>query len=381
MPYIVLSETGIDDTSALYLSYVITSHALPENLLPLVPPVKAGLPMQYLETYDKMPWCRGIIHHPNSDIGVAGAKLLELAEGERGGSYIMPANDLPERTQVPGAPYRSPSLLQNVPSTPVSRRKGSGSGHKPRKSVDSTSVTSQPTPIPKAGELERVRSRIQVETLKNQGPPCNDLWFTSLRMLRHARALLLLPPSLTPTTRREPKQRQLHENFDEQFSLHEFPKLPNSSYASRMSTPRPSPLRPLAPGNPNAPVVLRQPKGRKESSSSTISTSSPLSDASVTSPVPGTPFNTPEKFSQSEPTERPYRSVLLGGLNQEIWAHIISQVIDVEDLLSNAQRYAIIAWASDRDTLSREMEALGKPEAMQIWRVLDGMGCLAYQSD
>jgi len=46
--------------------------------------------------------------------------------------------------------------------------------------------------------------------------------------------------------------------------------------------------------------------------------------------------------------------------------------------LSDSQIERIVEFAKDRATLASEAEALGKPDSVQIWKVLDGMGSLAY---
>ena len=46
--------------------------------------------------------------------------------------------------------------------------------------------------------------------------------------------------------------------------------------------------------------------------------------------------------------------------------------------MNERQKLAIVKWAMDRGTLGREMDTLGKAGSAQIWKVLEGMGCLAY---
>ena len=48
-------------------------------------------------------------------------------------------------------------------------------------------------------------------------------------------------------------------------------------------------------------------------------------------------------------------------------------------VVNEKQRRAIVKWAMDRGTLGREMDTLGKAGSAQIWKVLEGMGCLAYE--
>lgn len=50
-----------------------------------------------------------------------------------------------------------------------------------------------------------------------------------------------------------------------------------------------------------------------------------------------------------------------------------------EDIMSEAQQRLVLRWAMDRGTLGRERETLGLKESAQIWKVLEGMGCLAYE--
>lgn len=67
------------------------------------------------------------------------------------------------------------------------------------------------------------------------------------------------------------------------------------------------------------------------------------------------------------------------GLPEALWQRILALASGAVGVVNNGQQESIIKWARDRDTLSREREALGKPERAQIWRVLEGMGCLAYE--
>ncbi|KAI9843436.1 MAG: hypothetical protein M1830_007700, partial [Pleopsidium flavum] len=67
------------------------------------------------------------------------------------------------------------------------------------------------------------------------------------------------------------------------------------------------------------------------------------------------------------------------GLPEALWQRIIALASGAIGVVNSGQQGSIIRWAKDRDTLSRERETLGKSESTQIWRVLDGMGCLAYE--
>jgi hypothetical protein len=66
-------------------------------------------------------------------------------------------------------------------------------------------------------------------------------------------------------------------------------------------------------------------------------------------------------------------------LPENVWIRILRCVADPEDLLSKRQCESIIAWAEDLTTLQKEREVVGKLRSLQLWRVLDGLGCLAYE--
>ncbi len=55
--------------------------------------------------------------------------------------------------------------------------------------------------------------------------------------------------------------------------------------------------------------------------------------------------------------------------------------VQADRFMTRNQQCNVLRWATDRRTLGKELESLGKPESAQIWKVLDGMGCLAYEGD
>lgn len=66
------------------------------------------------------------------------------------------------------------------------------------------------------------------------------------------------------------------------------------------------------------------------------------------------------------------------GLSEALWRPIIALASGAVGVLSSKQQESIVQWARDRGTLGREREAVGKSQSEQIWRVLEAMGCLAY---
>lgn len=68
---------------------------------------------------------------------------------------------------------------------------------------------------------------------------------------------------------------------------------------------------------------------------------------------------------------------LPGGLSLQLWRDILVDATGAW-MLSREQQVSVVGWAQDAATLAEESKNLGKPKSSQIWKVLDGMGCLAY---
>ena len=379
IPYIVLSNTAVDDSSALHLSYVIVSHSPPELLLPLVPPAKAGVPTQLLEAYDAVAGCEGIIYKPNTQMGNAGARVLELAEQTRQNDHSSTGPSQENGHGVDSALGDLSLVGENLePLTPaIRRRRGS------------TSASSLCSPALRSGELDRARSRVQGDTLRDQGLTSNDLWWASMKMLKYARILLLqndpirtdwaAHANLTPLRERRPSVPFLGESVQRgsspSGSRHEAEAFPRLSSAN---PPAPAmQKKPLSSGNPNATIMPR----RATSIKRTFDTphgpitfhNTPLSRVRAEDvPLPPSPTSDPTAHKPKREAQLP------GGLSEEAWTRILAHAAGADGILSPSQQRAVVRWAMDKRTLSEEMAALGKSEPQQIWRVLHGMGCLAY---
>ena len=69
---------------------------------------------------------------------------------------------------------------------------------------------------------------------------------------------------------------------------------------------------------------------------------------------------------------------LHGRLPVRVWRGVLAELADPNCILTAQQVKSAFAYARDRRTLAVEMEYLGKTNSIQIWRVLEAMGCLAY---
>ncbi|MCJ1393223.1 hypothetical protein MMC18_006095 [Xylographa bjoerkii] len=359
LPYLVLANTMMDDICALHLSYLIANHSSPQHLLHYVPPAKAGLPAQQLEAYGQIKGCQGIVYRPNTALGSAGNKVLELAELARKGTSeetIIQAHfqevDIPSSPSATGRRGSDARLSQSSLS-PVDRRRSTVSADTGEQSNYIAS---------RASELHRARSRIEGDALRDVGPQSNDLWKSSLKMLSVARTLLLEP--------RKPREIVGGSKIRESERK---PLFSTPSYAMKTAFPRLPLSAPLAPGNPNLPIIVKLPQRRKDSLVRPRFTMTPAA-----SPTDTIIAELPTKLQTSK-NDSGYQSCLLGGLDEKSWGRIISLACDCTGILNAEQVVAVIKWARDRASLQREMEALGKAESAQVWRVLEGMGCLAYE--
>ena len=140
---------------------------------------------------------------------------------------------------------------------------------------------------------------------------------------------------------------------------------------------RPHKPAPLVSRSPNQPQTLRL--GQEYRNGKLVLTPIALSPQTpVPPPLPTTP--SPQKPKPTRPESQvPYRSQLPGGFTEDIWRRIVAHVVGAHGIMSKGQQLSVMRWAMDRRTLAQEKESLGKPKSAQIWKVLDGTGCLAYE--
>ena len=353
VPFIMFCDTAMTDTGALYLSDVIASHSLPTRLLPLVPPAKAGPLTQQLDVYSATSKCQGIVYLPNDRITAVGIRVLELSEAARiglledGNSYDNTTDDnvTPRVDTKPRRASEAPNSLYPL-----------ASGY--RRATTSVGVHEPEGHRYGSTDLDRARSRIQGDTLRDTGPCSNDLWRASLKLLSLARIVLVKGvPNLTTS-----------QQGTQQVESRNLPSQPGRS--TRAATSKSSAMTPLAPGNVNQMIKVRLPPRRKE----------PLMPPNLQRPLEMSPNPRISRIISSlRDPNKPYRGPYVGQLHQAQWAYIIALAADVVGVVSPTQQKAILAMAMDRGSLGKEREILGKSESAQIWKALEGMGCLACE--
>ena len=360
VPYLIFSNTSMTDTCALHLSYIVACHNMPEQLLSRVPNAKAGPPTQQLQAYDSIEGCQGVVYQPNSKLKGAGLKVLLVSELARVGNLdeLVPVDgdvqfqtptktaDTTRRTSVVEA-LSSPSFDQNRRRSATSTASGDHVGHA--------------TYMGLGTELDRARSRIQGDTLRDQGPRSNELWGAALKMLPIARRIRTVAG----------RARQYSVNGSREETTVTEQILTTRAVDIPLTTP-------LLPADPNQIIKAIQPgryywKDNVVPESVTTCPPPPLTLTNLTAEIE----RKPER--QSERQTVPYRSNFPGGLPEAVWRRITAIAAGSDSILSEVQQQSVWQRAQDRSTLSREMETLGKLESAQMWEVLKSMRCLSYE--
>ena len=345
------------EASALYLSYIVACHNLPDQLLAYVAPAKAGPPAQQLEAYDSSSGCCGIVYLPNSGLGSVGAKVLELSEQRRPGRFKEKSQT--ENTEALKKPSRLESSIRKSSDTQVSPRLHATPGRRRSTVSGMSEVIEHEKGSDDGGELDRARRRIQGNVLRDLGPQSNELWHTALKMLVASRTIVLdIGRRKTDSTIEVPK------------NTHTAAVARSASHAPAKNFP---PALPLAVGNANQTIHSKRFHSAKESEFPPLIPIKPIplpSPRSAESSKPASP--------QQETDEISPQSSLMYGLSKHVWTQIIALAVDPAGILDDTQQQAIVSWAMDKATLSVERDYLGKPDSAQIWKVLERMGCLTH---
>ena len=324
----------MDDCSALHLSHILPKHKLPQDLLKNVPPPRPGHMQQQLAKYDTESGCQGIVYQPNELLAPLGNKMLELSEKQRGFDC--------RQTDVSNSNGHIPKPQHSM-------------SH--RRTTSSFLVESHASSL-SLSELDRARSRIQVDRLETEGRATHDLWQTAIVMLSLVRTILLHTKPKPATSILPPSRPPIVKTLD-------VPGWTSGKAQSTLLTPTPlgrvDPNRSLQP----RPGNLSKPHNRSGSVSS------------LHGPEPAVPAG-----ALSQPVykalQKPYASKLPCGFSREVWRNILSRVADPGSVLSEQQQDAVMRYGIDKATLASEWERRGLKHSNKIWHVLHDMQCLHY---
>ena len=364
IPYLVFSNTAMTEADALNLSYIVVCHHLPQHLLTMVPPAKAGTSAQQLAAYDESQ-CRGVIYLPNLTLGQTGLKVLELAEAVRNniiGDPTTAENHETSKTLIKSsnALRRSSGARSNsIVSAGPNRRRSTPSAGDSDRTVEDTEAIAE-------SELDRARSRIQGDTLQEVGPTRTELWRVALKMLPLSRdirpQLRNEPPRPVPKPKAKPP---IVKTLD----------IPGIA---------PKALKQLTPlttqRDPNQPIIQRDLNLTKSPwrNYPHKKTSLVLPPPPITPSSPSSPPALAISLLQIK-ANQDYRSTLPLGFPENVWARILGSAAGADGIMSEGQQRSVLHYAMNKETLSKERESLGLKESAQIWHVLETTGCLTYE--
>ena len=399
IPYMVFSGTGVTDSAALFLSYILPAHPTPEKLMKFLPPPKPGAPSEILESYYSL-GCRGIIYRPNDRLSPLSKRVLECAEGLREGKPVTVV--LPDPS-----PFKPGIKHYEAPFSPRRRRHSVSfvlGGNSPASSVP---------------DLERARSKIQGSILKEAGAHAVALWSAALKVLVVARQIAFDPaagpyeghkrsfgrhaaasasplfiqrnphshshsPPTSPTRRHSAlsplPSSSLFDAVSCSPSAESDDSFPHLESHSPYRSPRHSPVGPATtlPASTTTttttttPLPAASPTTNAAASQATTAASSPATATATAATEPTT------KGSNGRTVAEPR---LPGDLPEALWKKIIGMAVDPDGLLSSKQISNLVDWAKTPDTLEKERELSGKLKSLQIWRILEGTECLAYDDE
>lgn len=372
VPYISLANTGLNNVGATYMSCILENHRYVDELLPLVPQPRPGAQLHQLEALDGIEGCNGLIWKPNNEIHSLGLRVLELAEAVR-----QSRRDLQDQDAISDALVPAIEELELVepPQLPIERR--------PREdSIVSLEESFHVTSANITGDLIRARSKIWLDMLKNSGLGQNSLWISAFKMLRYTRIILFrsdLPqlPSSSTMTRTTARSSQSTHPLSQAW-----PALPPKSLARRtfhrnqqVATSRPQARAALSMGNPNMSISLKHPFNKD---------SKRIRDALPRRRVDRSGANDDKGFVEllSKETKEQYnathKSDLPLGFSEHIWTHIIAYAADADGVLSENQQSSAVRWGASWESVAELQSLRGKHSSQQVYKALEGMGCLMY---
>lgn len=345
----MFSQTSMTDRSALFLSYILPAHPTPDRLLRHLPPARPGIQLEVLQHYETSSGCHGLIYQPNENFTAVGLRALELAEALRDGFLSGPRDSRSRRV----------SDASLSPQTPVRARK------------ESIGISQQSHTSPINGtfstELERARSKIQGNLLKELGVGATELWRTALRMLSMSRTVFFKEETVVqesfPFFPHAPLHsspiRSGYSSLGSPFSLHPLPPAKTSVDGSGIGFQAPTlPTGWIGSSLSGNPVGMSH------------QLDAPSSPGSIRDNSGSSPATSSHESLQKKP--------LPGNLDTETWVRIISLAADPKGILTTKQRWNIVEWARRGDTLDRERDLAGKPKSVQIWRLLEAIECLGF---
>ncbi|EPS41555.1 hypothetical protein H072_4582 [Dactylellina haptotyla CBS 200.50] len=331
IPYIILSNIGATDLSAMWMSYIIPDHTLPPDLLPHLPPLKEGPLAATIRKYDALTTCRGLILTENPLITTLGQRALKEAEERRDQDAATV-----EELMTNGQGRRRSSAVSDACSEDSGRRDANrrSSGQEDSFQVGSFLARGRKALNDSRYNLDRTRARIQLNVLKEKGVNASLLWKVVMRTVVVGRAILLdyhgpiTIDGCEPTLKIDTKSSQ------------------------RAST------------DSNFKVAV-------DDSAEYVTTSKDLLSVAMKA----LDVSTATDETNGDALDRK----LPGDLPIDIWMKIILMAEDSDNITNRAQRLNIFHWARSRTAIAKELEYLSESTESQARRVIAKVKGLVYE--
>lgn len=388
VPYLNFVDTAMDDACALHFVQILTKHRRAHQLRRFLPDIKL---LGFLADEDGK---KSMFWEPNASLGPRGKKLLGVAQENL--HEVSDSEGTEEDTEIESEVEEIERRLSEL-AVPGQRNTVIGKREKRRKlGID----------------LDRAKSRLQVEVLKNNGVHSVQLWSIAFKMIVLSRALLL-----DDSKKVDPGTIDEDEDDDEEIDLasasdNKENVPPEGNECGGYTIPMPARVS----ANPWAvddatfeihfPPVGSPPKEEKvdttHSRPGNHSDKSPLQDGANHGNASASGSGTGNGTSNSQNhtvqvltrNRQDIRLFRVEGLDADtkmrfnlpfhLWHRIIVLSMApamIHNLLSTRQQKAILSYAADWAMLKHELEITGTQENQQIWRILSDVGCLEYAQD
>lgn len=413
IPYITLTNIGMDDLSALWLSFILEEHHYPNQL---IDGLNATLASSTIATYQQNANYRGVDWDPKEpNLSRDSLYLLQKAENFR--EQMMLTDD----EAFDGAEYEQ--SLQGAEDESAGRRSSDRRFSRALPGDRRASIRSIQTADGgehELSELESARRRLQRTLITNSGVSKVELWCTALRLVISSRVLLGIGPDSRDSARFYIGPPQ----FD--FTSYSPTAIANKNIVA----PRPvTPVEPVRPGKNSFDIGLGSPAipSRQGTYAATLTANTgalpgdseiAITDATNSPRTPKILLKSHRKGAFSDGSDlqqvtEKLDSLVMGDTspqrfvrwqeeriekhagssttfrNREIRSHLPGNVIDLiagftvtereKGLLSAKQLQDALAWGQRRANSVKEKEWRRMPDSSQAWFLLEGIGCLAYQ--
>ncbi|KAL6233157.1 hypothetical protein BDW75DRAFT_252163 [Aspergillus navahoensis] len=392
VPYLVLSNLELKNSSAVHLSRMLATQRASEQLLTFLPPAKASAIPESAEEG------KSIIWQPNDGLGATAKRLLDVTES---------------------------ILAHNSKAQAQEESDGDDNTDEAAGASETDEDTKRKVQSKLALEFTRLTKRVRLEALKQEGVHASDIAITALRMMVVSRALLLedwdrvveVPePEQTaePANPEDPvfeeQQNELQEQeyvSEEDSIVEQSPSveyLPGPQYTFAQSFAA-GPFHPRAKlFDEEFPALQPIRQGQLQLAAKPATPGAeieePIAPSPITgpSPSPGHPASSEydakadagSGSGSSQPTrsgkgnnrssiaQKARKSSWRFNLPTEIWQRIIADAVGADGILDQEQQQRVMQYAADWDAVAYELTIKGAEDHQQIWKILQTVGCFTY---